>query len=149
MSEQLKPKNRPLLQRLTKTDSNKMSMIDYLYSIKQDIEALLNTFCADYFWDAEYSQLQQSLLSFGMRNYFKKNYSDLSNHSGLCYEIKRLIESKEPRLINVRVFIFDEIPDAGLILYLRIEASLCAERDDMDRVLDLKLDPLTMSFKVL
>jgi type VI secretion system lysozyme-like protein len=141
--------NKPLLQRLIATGADQISREDYLVSIKQDVEALLNTFSADYVWGKELAQLNHSLLNFGISNYLKKNYNGLSNQALLCTEIKKLIEAKEPRFANLYVSVVDEHPDTDLILYLCIEATLNLAHDHADVILELKLDSLTMGFKLL
>ena len=144
----------PLLQRLIHENAD-VGMDSYILAIKEDVEALLNSFSAEYDWHADYHELNRSLLNFGMHNYLKKNYNSLANHAELCADIKRLLELKEPRLQNLNITAFDESDTSHLILYVRITAEVRRRQQTKKTqeaksvVMESQLDPLNMSFKLL
>ncbi len=139
----------PLLQRLLADGFNSMSVEQYIQSIKNDLQKLLNTFCSEYDWHSDYKQLDHSLLNCGMPNYLKKNHYSLIESAVLCEQIGLLIASKEPRLHNTKVSLLDESQRDPIILYIKIETEIACLTQAKQIVIESHVNPLVMSFKVV
>ena len=143
---------KPLLQKLMPSDEQRLQSNNFdevLDAIKQDVEGLLNSFAAAMVWHRSQSELNQSVLSFGLPNYMAEDYNANEKKIMLCEQIKKCIELKEPRLFAVKVFMQDDSESSDLIMHIRIDAKIYWQAQTKAVSLQSDWNPLNMSFDLL
>ena len=140
----------PLLQQLMGKLNQQPSWELTLMAIKNDIEGLLNSFSAPIKWSQRYSQLDRSVINFGLPNYLTARYTNRSQRLHLCDSIKKQIEQNEPRLFDVDVIMENDDEDSsGLIFHIQINAKTAWQRQEREVILESDWNPLNMSFTLL
>jgi type VI secretion system protein ImpF len=143
-----KPLLQKLLQQETASKAEVLTFNESLRLIKSDIEGLLNSFAVPIKWPAKLSQLNNSILNFGLPNYLSQDYGTADKKEKLCLAIAKCIEKNEPRLFAVKVYMQDDDLN-DLILQIRIDAKVNWHEQKKSITLQSDWDPLNMSFTLL
>ncbi|MBV8168445.1 MAG: type VI secretion system baseplate subunit TssE [Alphaproteobacteria bacterium] len=148
----------PLLDRLIdadpteKTDrplSASAAMDAVRISICNDLEELLNTRRRWRSWDPGLSQLDQSLVGFGLPDFASGAFNDPRRREELRLTIESCIRRFEPRIVSLKVTLAEATDKQSGTLRLRIDALLHAEPAPEPIAFDTVVDLLTKNVTVL
>ncbi len=118
-------------------------------SIRNDLEALLNTRRRWRSWDPALAELKVSPVGFGLPDFAGGAFNDLRRREELRQEVEACIRRFEPRFTSVTVILIDTADRLSATLRLRIEALLYAEPAPEPVTFDTLVDPVTTDFTVL
>lgn len=117
-------------------------------SIRNDLEALLNTRRRWRSWDPLLSELERSPVGFGLPDFTGGAFNDPRRREELRQEVEACIRRFEPRFASVSVVLVDTTDRLTATLRLRIEALLNAEPAPEPITFDTMVDPLTTDVTV-
>lgn len=117
-------------------------------SIRNDLEALLNTRRRWRSWDPAFSELERSPVGFGLPDFTGGAFNDARRREELRQEVEACIRRFEPRFASVSVVLVDTADRLTATLQLRIEALLNAEPAPEPITFDTMIDPLTTDVTV-
>jgi type VI secretion system protein ImpF len=117
-------------------------------SVGRDLEQLLNTRqrCGE--WPKSLTELETSLVNYGIPDFTGVNMSVPSERDRLRGIIQRVIEQFEPRFKTVRVRIVENADAQDRTLRLRIEGLLKVDPAPEPVVFDSQLEPTSATFEV-
>jgi type VI secretion system protein ImpF len=117
-------------------------------SLRRDLENLLNTrrMCAT--WPENLSQLEFSLVSYGLPDISGAKLGSAQNRQEFQEIVERVIRHFEPRFKSVSVEMLEQAEPLDRILRFRIDALLYAEPAPEPVIFDSALEPVTGSVKV-
>ncbi|PXF32190.1 lysozyme [Pokkaliibacter plantistimulans] len=117
-------------------------------SVRRDLEDLLNSRVSWQTWPEAYTELQQSLLSYGLPDFSIMPVSSQDARQRLCRIVEDTIRKFEPRFADVRVEVAEE---GGLAttLRLRINAVMYAIPVPEEVSFDTELEPVTLGLRLL
>ncbi len=117
-------------------------------SVARDVEGLLNSRCGLH-EDAldGLPQCQQSVLSYGLKDFVSLSLSSEGDRDAICLDIRRSLALHEPRLRNVQVSV-TKAEGAGQRLHFSIRALLVAQEAREPVNFDAVLTPVTQRYHV-
>ncbi len=118
-------------------------------SIRNDLEALLNTRRCWRSWDPALAELRLSPVGFGLPDFAGGAFNDPRRREELRQEVEACIRRFEPRFASVSVVLVDAGERLSATLRLRIEALLHAEPAPEPITFDTLIDPMTTDVTVL
>lgn len=121
---------------------------DLANSVRRDLENLLNTRWRCTVWPPDLSELDSSLVNYGLPDFSGVNMGLSSERETLRNVIERVIAIFEPRLKKVQVRMLQNDDSLDRILRFRIDALLMAEPTPQKIVFDSQLEPTTASFEI-
>jgi type VI secretion system protein ImpF len=148
----------PLLDRLIDADpaesvdrpfSSGAAMTALRASVCNDLEELLNTRRRWRSWDPHYTELDRSLVGFGLPDFAAGAFNDPRRREQLRQLVEASIRRFEPRIANLNVSLIETSNQLSPTLRLRIEALLKAEPAPepiaFDTLVDLDTKNVTIS----
>jgi len=132
---------------LARVDSQRLS--ELLESLRRDLENLLNTRRCVLTWPVEHTDLDRSVVNYGIRDFTGVELGSPSAKEQLRQVIERAIEQHETRLSNVRVVLIENAHHADRTLRFQIEARLVVEPFDRQPLtFQSSLEPVTSKCQV-
>jgi type VI secretion system protein ImpF len=148
----------PLLDRLVDADpaesadrplSSGAAMTALRASVCNDLEELLNTRRRWRSWDPHYTELDRSLVGFGLPDFAAGAFNDPRRREQLRQLVETSIRRFEPRIASLNVTVIESADQLSATLRLRIEALLKAEPAPQpitfDTLVDLDTKNVTIS----
>ncbi len=130
-------------------DSNKYHKLKNLRnSVRRDLENLLNTRHRIMEPAEELSQLELSLLNYGLPDLATVNMSDLDKKQQFIENFESILKDYEPRFKSVTVSLQDNTDKLDRTVRFRIDATLYADPYPEVIVFDSVLEPVTRSINV-
>jgi type VI secretion system protein ImpF len=118
-------------------------------SICNDLEELLNTRRRWRSWDPQLTELERSLVGFGLPDFASGAFTDPRRREELRALIEACIRRFEPRIVSLKVTLVEATDKLSGTLRLRIEALLRAEPAPEPIAFDTVVDLLTKNVTVL
>jgi len=153
-----KKKLRPsILDRLFDNDPNNnveidpdqhQKLKDLRNSVRRDLENLLNTRFRMIEPDSDYSEIQTSLLNYGLPDLATVNISDKEKRKDFIQHMETVLIEYEPRFKSVKVRYMENSDSLDRTLRFRIDATLYADPSPEMVVFDSILEPVTRTVNV-
>jgi type VI secretion system protein ImpF len=129
--------------------SRVQQLLELRNAIKRDLEALLNTRRCCRTPPAEFTELEQSLLRYGVPDFLTVNAGAAAAREEFRLAVEEIIQRFEPRFKTVKVSLVDDGTYSDRALRFHIEALVHAEPAPERVSFDSMLDPASHSFSVL
>jgi len=118
-------------------------------SLKRDLENLLNTRCRCGAFPEELTELETSLVNFGIPDFTGANASSVESREAFLQVIRAAIERFEPRLQRVTIKpVDDEKKPVRRVLRFRVEAVLVTEHEQEPVTFVSTMEPVSGSYRV-
>jgi type VI secretion system protein ImpF len=117
-------------------------------SVRRDLENLLNTRRRCRPWPADLTELEQSLVNYGLPDFTGANMSSAESREELCRLMETVLRTCESRFQTVQVRLLDNAEPLDRTLRFRIDALLYVHPAPEPVVFDSALQPVTHSFEV-
>jgi type VI secretion system protein ImpF len=117
-------------------------------ALRRDLEALLNTRACSVIWSAALSELDNSILNYGVLTVTSAELSAEDNRERLRSAVERAIRRFEPRFLRVSVSLAEDPERIDRTLRFRIEALAQAKPAPEPLIFDSVLDPSTLGMTV-
>jgi len=153
-----KKKLRPsILDRLFDNDPNNnvevdpdqhQKLKDLRGSVRRDLENLLNTRFRMIEPESEYTEIQSSLLNYGLPDLATVNISDKEKRKDFIQHMETVLIEYEPRFKSVKVRYMENSDTLDRTLRFRIDATLYADPSPEIVVFDSILEPVTRTVNV-
>ena len=117
-------------------------------ALRRDLEALLNTRACSVTWSAALSELDTSILNYGVLTVTSAELSADDNRERLRSAVEKAIRRFEPRFLRVSVTLAEDPERIGRTLRFRIEALAQAKPAPEPLIFDSVLDPSTQGVTV-
>lgn len=121
---------------------------DLRASVKRDLENLLNTRYRIISPPEELTELEISILNYGMPDLATINVTDLDKRRVFTRNLENLLKQYEPRFKTVNVSYLDNSDSADRTLHFRIDATIYADPSPEVVVFDSVLEPVSRSVNV-
>jgi type VI secretion system protein ImpF len=118
-------------------------------ALRRDLEALLNARPCSTTWPPFLSELDSSILNYGVTTITSADLSTDDNRERFRAAVERTIRRFEPRFLRVSVHLIDDPERLDRTLRFRIEALVNAKPAPEPIVFDSVLDPSTQGVTVL
>ena len=117
-------------------------------SVRRDLESLLNTRYRMVEPSAEFSELEISLLNYGLPDLATVNITDGTKKKEFTRNLERILKEYEPRFKTVKVTYIENQDKADRTLNFRVNATLYADPAPEIVVFDSILEPVSRSVNV-
>jgi len=117
-------------------------------SVRRDLENLLNTRRRCLPWPAAFSELEVSLVNYGIPDFTGTSMSRKRQREEFRRTIERVIRIFEPRFKTVQVEMLDNAEPTDQTMRFRINALLHAEPAPEPVVFDSSLEPVSGTYEV-
>ena len=117
-------------------------------AVRRDLEALLNTRQRCVSWPNDLSELDDSLISYGIRDFASLNLATTGQREAFCRDVESVIRRNEPRFVSVSVSLLENSDEVDRTMRFRIEALMYADPAPETIVLDSFVDPAARGIKV-
>jgi type VI secretion system protein ImpF len=117
-------------------------------SLKRDLEQLLNTRWRCRQWPPDLSELQVSLVNYGIPDFTGVHFTSKERQDELKDVIETVIRNYEPRLSEVTVEIVADNDTENRSCHFRIDALLMVDPAPEPISFDTKMEPVTGDFRV-
>lgn len=117
-------------------------------AVGRDLENLLNTRQRCLSTPADLSELDQSLVNYGIPDFSGANFATPQGRHEFQLAIERTIRRFEPRFKTVKVHLLENLEPEDRTVRFRIEALMYAEPAPEQMVYDSFIDPVTRDFSV-
>lgn len=117
-------------------------------SVRRDLEMLLNTRRRNATTPAGYTELDKSLVNYGIPDFTGANLASADSREEFRRAIESIVRKYEPRFKSVRVTLLDNAEPLDRTLRFRIDALVHAEPAPEPVVFDSILEPVTRSVEV-
>ena len=118
-------------------------------ALKRDLENLLNTRCRCGGYPREFSELEMSLVNYGIPDFTGSNAGSVEQRTAFLQIIKEAIERFEPRLRHV---ILTPVEEDGAplqrVLQFRVEAMLVTEEEEEPVSFVSTMEPASGSYRL-
>ncbi len=114
--------------------------------VRRDLQNLLNTRLHSFVWPEEYTQLDSSIVNYGLPSFSR--VENARDYDAVAELIRVTIERFEPRLQAARVEPLGEEDANSRVLRFRIKAQLVVEPLDDSIAFTSTLDPVSGNFRV-
>jgi len=118
------------------------------YSVRRDLENLLNTRYRIIEPAEEYTELELSLLNYGLPDLATINMSDIDKKKKFLEDFEAILRDYEPRFRTIKVSFLENTDILDRTLRFRIDATLYADPYPEVIVFDSVLEPVTRSINV-
>ena len=112
-------------------------------SIREDLQDLLNTRRRCLSWPGELSELQKSVLDYGIDDLTGANLTSKAKRDAFLEELGRVIRRNDKRFLSVQVQSLENADPYDRTLRFRIEAKLKVETGSNHAIFDFQLEPVT------
>ena len=117
-------------------------------TIQRDLESLLNARNSFFDLPAEFAELGQSVLTFGLPDFSASGTASQAGQARLLRLVEQAIRCFEPRLGNVTVSLQSDDAKVKTVLRLRIEANVRLDPTPEPVAFDLVIPIITRRFEV-
>ena len=117
-------------------------------SVRRDLENLLNTRYRMVQPSSDYSELEISLLNYGLPDLATVNITDTDKKKEFTRNLERILKEYEPRFKSVKVTHLDNHEQVDRTLRFRVNATLYADPAPEIVVFDSILEPVSRSVNV-
>lgn len=117
-------------------------------AVRRDLEALLNTRQRCISWPGDLTELDHSLVSYGVRDFASLNLATSDQREAFCRDVEAVIRRNEPRFVSVSVTLLENSDEVDRTMRFRIEALMYADPAPEPIVLDSFVDPAARGIKV-
>ena len=117
-------------------------------SVRRDLENLLNTRYRMIEPENEYTEIQSSLLNYGLPDLATVNISDKEKRKDFIQHMETVLIEYEPRFKSVKVRYMENSDSLDRTLRFRIDATLYADPSPEMVVFDSILEPVTRTVNV-
>ena len=117
-------------------------------SLLRDLENLLNTRCRCGSFPPEFTELQTSLVNYGIPDFTGASAGSLVGRQEFLQVIQSAVERFEPRLQRVGVYLHNDKDPLDRVLRFRIEAVLVTDYDDEEVVFISTVEPSSGRYHV-
>jgi type VI secretion system protein ImpF len=117
-------------------------------SVQRDLEDLFNTRVRNLQWPAHLTELEHSLVSYGLPDFTAARLGGARDREAFCSMIEQVIRQNEPRLLNVRVEPLSGAEPLDRTFRFRIEAMLRVDPAPEPVIFDSHVQPATGEFEV-
>jgi type VI secretion system protein ImpF len=117
-------------------------------SLQRDLENLLNTRRRATGWPADLSELELSLVNYGIPDIAGADLGSAENREEFARAVNETIRRFEPRFQHVDVFMLSNVDPLDRTLRFRIDALLRAEPAPEPVVFDSSMQPATCTVQV-
>lgn len=139
--------NEPHLQ--VETEKTKHQRLKELRdSVRRDLENLLNTRYRMVEPPSDFTELEVSLLNYGLPDLATVNISDVDKKKEFTRNLERILREYEPRFKTVKVTYHDTKDRTDRTLRFRVDATLYADPAPEVVVFDSILEPVSRSVNV-
>ena len=116
--------------------------------VRRDVENLLNTRCRCRSWPAELTELERSVVGYGIPDISAANLANENGRRQFLRLVEQVLRIYEPRFKSVKVRLLDNLAYLDRTLRFRIDAMLYAFPAPEPVVFDSQVNPSTGSFEV-
>lgn len=124
------------------------TMRDLKRAVRRDLESLLNTRVRLLSWPSTFTELNRSLVNYGLPDFTSANMASSKDRDAFCRVIQNVILQFEPRLARVRVSPISATEPLDRTFRFRIDAELKTEPSPEPVVFDSNVEPGTGDVKV-
>lgn|SRR5262245_9059632 len=124
------------------------SLAELRQAVRRDLEALLNTRRRCLSWPSDLTELNQSMVSYGIRDFTTLSLGSEDKRREFCEEVETLIRQSDPRFVSVSVSALENADAVDRTFRFRIDALMYADPAPEPIVLDSFLDPASRGIKV-
>jgi len=117
-------------------------------SVRRDLENLLNTRFRMIAPGDDHTEIQSSLLNYGLPDLATVNISDKDKRNEFVQHLENILIEYEPRFKSVKVRYMDNADTLDRTLRFRIDATLYADPSPEVVVFDSVLEPVTRNVNV-
>ena len=117
-------------------------------SVRRDLESLLNTRYRMMEPASRFSELESSLLNYGLPDLATVNIVDASKKREFTNNLEKILREFEPRFKSVKVAFIDNQDKIDRTLRFRVNATLYADPAPESVVFDSVLEPVSRSVNV-
>lgn len=117
-------------------------------SVRRDLENLMNTRYRVVAPGEQYTELDKSLLNYGLPDLATINISDLDKRKEFTTKMEKILKEFEPRFKSVNVSYRDNNENTDRTLRFRIDATLYADPAPEVVIFDSILEPVTRSISI-
>lgn len=117
-------------------------------SVRRDLESLMNARFRLMEPSEEYTQLDDSLLNYGLPDLATVNITDLEKRKEFTKRMENILKDFEPRFKEVNVSYLDNKDNLDRTLRFRIDATLYADPQPEVVIFDSILEPVTRSISI-
>ena len=121
---------------------------DLKQNVRRDLEHLLNTRCRPVAWPEHLTELESSLVNYGIPDFTGSSMGTRSAREKMRQLVEDAIVRFEPRFKTVKVVLLKNDERTDRTLRFRIEALMYAEPAPEPLVFDSQLEPATGDFDV-
>lgn len=117
-------------------------------AVRRDLEALLNSHCRCLSPSPDLTELKQSVIEYGVRDFLSEYAGGADFREGFRVALQETIRRFEPRFITISVTLREDGDRFDRTLRFRIDALMYAEPAPEPVTFDSSLDPSSQSFSV-
>ncbi|MEI8372978.1 MAG: type VI secretion system baseplate subunit TssE [Planctomycetota bacterium] len=117
-------------------------------SLLRDLENLLNTRCRCGSFPPEFSELQTSLVNYGIPDFTGTTAGSIVGRQDFLAMVRSAVERFEPRLQRVNVSLLNDKDPLDRVLRFRIEGVLVTNYDDEPVMFVSTMEPSSGKYKV-
>ena len=124
------------------------TMRDLKRAVRRDLENLLNTRVRLLSWPANFTELNRSLVNYGLPDFTSANLASSKDRDAFCRVIQAVVVQFEPRLAHIKVSPITASEPLDRTFRFRIDAMLKTEPSPEPVVFDSNVEPATGDVKV-
>lgn len=117
-------------------------------SVRRDLENLLNTRYKIMQPDEKYTELENSVLNYGLPDLATVNMADIEKKQQFLENFENILREFEPRFKSINISFLDNTDKLDRTLRFRIDATLYADPYPEIIIFDSVLEPVTRSINV-
>src|SRR5579884_765726 len=119
------------------------TMRDLKRAVRRDLENLLNTRVRLLSWPASFTELNRSLVNYGLPDFTSANLASSKDREAFCRIIQAVVDQFEPRLTRIKVSPITASEPLDRTFRFRIDAMLRTEPSPEPVVFDSNVEPAT------
>jgi len=123
-------------------------LADMRRAVRRDLEALLNARQRCVSWPTDLRELDNSLLSYGIKDFASLNLDTDAERQAFCNDVEKVIRRSEPRFVSVSVKLLKNQEAVDRTMRFRIEALMYADPAPEPIVFDSFVDPAARDIKI-
>ena len=117
-------------------------------SVRRDLESLMNARYRVMEPGEEFTELDKSLLNYGLPDLATINITDLDKRKEFTSKMEKILKEFEPRFKEVNISYLDNKDNTDRTLRFRIDATLYADPSPEVVVFDSILEPVTRNISI-
>ena len=124
------------------------TVADLCQSVKRDLENLLNTRARPASWDSKLTELNGSLMNYGIPDFLGTQFGSKQAQQELCSKLEKIIRANEPRFKQVSVTLHNQLNNKDRVMHIQIDGLLHLEPMPEPVVFEFALEPDTQNLKL-